>query len=439
MGGLYARSQLVRSIAVPQTRNFFKDYLHYTAHLEAPDRMHFWCAAVAVAGALRRRTWIEMGEFQWVPNFYVVLVAPPGVVAKSTTAGVAMRLLREIPGINFGPDAATWQSLVQAIEAAQEQVEIDGEYHPMACVTLALSEFGTLLDTENKQLIDVLTALWDGSKGTWNKTTKTQGNNTIVNPWINMIACTTPAWMQGNFSQQAVGGGFVSRCVFVYADKKRHLRALPDEHLPEDHKAIRSKLVSDLLRIAEMRGPFTILPEARAWIREWYRRHNEERHLRSANELLSGYVERKQVQLLKLAMVVSAAHGDSRQIALSDIEFAHGMVTALELDLPRVFSHMNGMRDRPMGAVLEIEKLLEQRKELPYAEAFQQFYSRMTSRDFDAMLRNGALAGVLTLVSRNGTTFICKPRIQGGGSPEAGGGSSPESAEGFRPDRSDRA
>ena len=61
-------------------------YVEYTSFSEAPRRMHFWAGVSAIAGALRRRVWFDQFYFQWHPNLYIVFVAPPGIVSKSTTA-----------------------------------------------------------------------------------------------------------------------------------------------------------------------------------------------------------------------------------------------------------------------------------------------------------------------------------------------------------------
>ncbi|MEM5734298.1 hypothetical protein AAEI00_21825, partial [Shewanella algae] len=71
-------------------------------------------------GALRRKVWIPQGYFNWYCNMYIVMVAPPGIVAKSTTTNIAMQLLRRVPGIKFGPDIVTWQALVTAFADANE-------------------------------------------------------------------------------------------------------------------------------------------------------------------------------------------------------------------------------------------------------------------------------------------------------------------------------
>jgi hypothetical protein len=95
--------------------------------------MYFWVGVSAIAGALRRKVWIDQAYFRWHPNMYIILVAPPGIVSKSTTASVAMRLLRRVPGIKFGPDVVTWQALVGAFAEATEK------------------DFDDLVDVWNKQ------------------------------------------------------------------------------------------------------------------------------------------------------------------------------------------------------------------------------------------------------------------------------------------------
>ena len=91
-------------------RNFpswLDTYVTYAAHTEAPKLMHFWAGVWTIAGVLRKRVWMDQVAFRWVPNFFIVFVAPPGIVSKSTTAGFAEAFLRDIPGIKFGPDVVT--------------------------------------------------------------------------------------------------------------------------------------------------------------------------------------------------------------------------------------------------------------------------------------------------------------------------------------------
>ena len=74
-------------------------FLNYTQYSEAPKRVFFWVGVSAIAGALRRKVSIPMGYFSWYPNFFVFIVGDPGVIKKSTTADVGMRLLKKVPGV----------------------------------------------------------------------------------------------------------------------------------------------------------------------------------------------------------------------------------------------------------------------------------------------------------------------------------------------------
>jgi hypothetical protein len=92
--------------------------------------------------------------------------------------------------------------------------------------------------------------------GAFEKRTKGSGTDTVVNPWINLIACTTPAWIAGNFPEYMIGGGFTSRCIFVYADKKAKYVAYPGLNVPKNLAEMGQKLIDDLAQISTMAGEY---------------------------------------------------------------------------------------------------------------------------------------------------------------------------------------
>src|ERR1035437_4327664 len=125
-------------------------YVKYASVTEAPKKMHTWAGIGAIAGALRRKVWIDMKRFIWTPSFYIIFVAPPGIVAKSTSIDIAMDLLRQVPGIKFGPNTVTWQALVTAFAASSESFEYGDEWHPMSPITLVASELGSLINFQDR-------------------------------------------------------------------------------------------------------------------------------------------------------------------------------------------------------------------------------------------------------------------------------------------------
>lgn len=389
--------------------DWLEAFCDYARFGEAPRKMYFWVGVSAIAGALRRKVWIDQAYFKWFPNFYIILVAPPGIVSKSTTASVAMRLLRRVPGIKFGPDVVTWQALVGAFADATELYDVGNgtaDYRAMSALTIESSEFGNLLNPQDKEMVDLLVSLWDGREGSFTKLTKMSGNDKIENPWINMIACTTPAWIAGNFPEYMIGGGFTSRCVFVYASEKEKYVAYPGLHVPADLAAQEDALVQDLEHIAlALSGEYKLTPDAVTWGEGWYRHHYENRPEGLDDDRFGGYVARKQTHIHKLAMVLSASQRDDLTISSQDLQTANEMVTDLEADMPGVFSKI-GRTDVSLQTDRFL-KYLAKKGEVPYAEAYRFIHAFFPSaRDFEDMMQGCIKAERIRLVNKNGEVVI---------------------------------
>lgn len=385
--------------------NWLKVFVDYAAIGEAPLSMYFWVGVSTIAGALRRCTWLDMAHFEWVPNFYVVLVAPPGIVSKSTTAGIGMQLLRELPSINFGPEVVSWQALVQALaESSEDFVMPDGTFMPMSAITIESSEFGTFLNPNDREMVDILVHLWDGKRGVMRKMTKTMGNDAIVNPWVNIIACTTPSWMEGNFPEYLIGGGFTSRCVFVYAEKKRQYRAYPGDHVPDDFENIRKCLIEDLHDISTLRGPFTIDKDAKEWGEEWYMEHYENLPPHLNNDRFGGYIARKQTHIHKLAMVLSAAQRSTLRITLGDLQEANTIVTSLEADMPKVFEKV-GTSVEARGQA-QLVSLVRSHGKIELNDLFKQMFRILSYEDFTSAKTSAVMAGHVVQYAEEGKIFL---------------------------------
>lgn len=385
-------------------KHWLKGYVEYTKHLEAPDTFHLWAGVATIAGALRGKCWIDMGYFKWKPNFFVVFVAPPGVVSKSTTVGVGMSMLREIEGIHFGPDSATWQALTNSFAESTEMFDLgDGTLMPMSAITIAASELGTFLDPHNREMIDVMVDLWDGRDVPWKRSTKGEGDSTIANPWLNFIGCTTPAWIEGNFPEYAIGGGFTSRTVFVYAENKRHLEAYPKRVMSKEFDALRQALVEDLREISSVTGEFLLTPDAVKWGIKWYHDHWQAKHSHLAGDRFGGYIARKQTHIHKLAMVMSAAQRNDRSITAEDLYISSELVSSLEHNLPSVFNRISDNREAKYSAavfaVIRTERTI--RKQV----LWQKVYHLMSAEQFEAAL-GGVIKAGYAIARQDGNDFV---------------------------------
>lgn len=379
-------------------------YLDYASVTEAPRRMHFWSAVGTVAGCLRRRVWLDMKRFCWYPSFYIIFVGPPGVIAKSTTIDISTDLLKQVPGIKFGPNAITWQALVTAFAGASESFEYQAAWHPMSPLTLVASELGSLLNLQDKDMINLLIELWDGKK-TYEKITKMSGNDIIEAPWINMQAGTTPHWIADNMPQAMIGGGLSSRCIFVYGDTKERYVAYVDEQVGVTDGELRTRLIQDLESIAMLVGAFKISTKAREWGRAWYEAFWKDAASRMDDQMLEGYAARKQTHMHKVAMVLSASRGDSLVIEECDLQLANAMLLDLEADMHRVFSRIGRTEDS-----MQAERFIDyvaRRGVVSYAEAYKMIHIYFPDfRDFEGILSGAVQSGQIKLLSTPGGMML---------------------------------
>lgn len=387
--------------------NWLETFLDYSSYGEAPKRMYFWTGISCIAGALRRKVWFDMGHFSWYPNFFIVLVAPPGVVSKSTTANIGMNLLRQVEGIRFGPDAVTPAAMASAFADAREGFEFDGLFIPQSVLTFASSEFGTLYDPQDSQMTNFLIELYDGKDGEFSKSTKHSGSDSIVNPLMNLLACTTPSWLAGNFKENMIAGGLVSRMLFIFALKKEKFNAYPSLSMPPNIKEMGQKLVDDLRDIAgpDLAGPMAMTKEAYEWGDVWYKAHWNTQIRDYEADRFGGYVARKQAHLHKLAIILSVAESSKRTITADHLQLAHTMLTDLEGDFQAVFGQM-GRSDVSVHAERLISFVTKYGR-VQYMQAYQHMYAHFPNiKDYEPVVLGAIQAGYLKLVQEGSNRWL---------------------------------
>lgn len=388
-------------------KHWIQAYQDYAAFSESPPHMHYWAALGTIAGALRRRVWLDQIYFKWYCNCFIIFVARPGIVSKTTTIGIGMDMLKEVEGINFGPDSVTWQKLAEILQDCKEEfvVPATGDFIPMSAVTFESGEFGTLIKTQDKEMIDVMVNLWDGKK--FDKATKGSGTQTIVNPWVNLLGCTTPSWIADNFPEYMIGGGFTSRCIFVYAEEKEKYIAYPRDVIPSDSRHIRQKLVEDLRLIANnIVGEYHLSAQAKMWGKTWYEEHYSK--IGSLEDTrFHGYFARKQTHLHKIAMIIAAAKRDEMIIEREDMIEAKEALDEIEGLMPAVFSLIG--RTELSLQVDQILAFIHAQKEIDYQTIYRRFHRFFPDeKEFNSAM-NGIVQAGYAIITGVGPGAIVKP------------------------------
>ena len=388
--------------------DWIKAYLRYTQNNEAPEHFHFWVAVSVIGAALRRKAYFNMGDWQWSPNFYIIFVAPPAIVNKSTTMRIGKKLLTENEAIQIGPSSLTWQALIEAFQHAQEDVVMpDGMLTPMSCLTFFISEFGTFMDFADKKLVDVLVDMWDGDASTWERATQSRGREGAVNPWINIMAGTTPAWLADNLPRKMIEGGFSSRCIWVQGDKKKAYIPYPTRHpTMEGREELRNDLVHDLMQIARMAGEFRLTEEAYEFGEQWYHQHCIKMEAFAYSmKGMGGYYARKQAHVHKLAMVLAAAKCNTMVIERDELEAAVKILDANEQGYGQVFQSI--VTTVTTEQTIDLIRIVASKKQVRKSELYQLVFRNMNGvKEFNEALESAATAGYLAYKQEGNTLFI---------------------------------
>jgi hypothetical protein len=263
-------------------------------------------------------------------------------------------------------------------------------------MTVVISELGTFIRPDNREFLDFLTEIWDGQKSVFSRRTVLKGELKLTNPWLNIIGCTTPAWLKDNFSEILVGGGFASRVVFVYGNKKRQLVAYPGlEITGPEYEAEESLLARDLQQIAMLKGGYELTPEAIDWGIKWYdRHHNEPRPAHLASDSFDGYLDRKQSHIHKLSIVLAAAQGNELKISADHLIEATAHITDLELDMINVFSSIGVTPTAQINT--KVLALVRNHRSITYRELWKLCFHTIPPRDFKESINAAVDAGYVS-------------------------------------------
>jgi len=342
--------------------DWLKAYLVYTTEQESPEIFHVWCGLSAIAGALGRRVFFDMGYFNVYPNLYVVLVSPAGRCKKSTAMRMARGKLGSVPNVQFTVDSTTRERLILDMAAAYK----DGQ----SAMTAYSSEFATMLTSSGMDMVAFLTDIFD-SPSEWTHKTKSGGTNKIKSPCLNLIGGTTPSWIATAMPLDTVGIGLTSRIVFVYSNTPRIKPPIPK--VSQTLKDLGDILDHDINQINALSGQYVFDGgedgEAYKKYETWY----QSRIMNEAqDDRLAGYYERKPIHLLKTCMAVAACRRDELIITMDDLNDSLMLLNGLEPDMQSVFAHVG---KNPLNYDIEtiLADVLRQERGVSMAELMAKF------------------------------------------------------------------
>lgn len=309
--------------------NWLLAYREYTKESESPESYHLFCGLSALSAVVRRNVWLDMGIYLLYPNVYAALVGPPGRCGKSTAMDMSKRLLNQVAGITVASDSLTREEFIRELVRAHHENQ--------SALAVYSGELADLIDPSGIKMVSLLTSLYN-CPPSWRYSTKGAGKDEVINPYVTLLAATTPAYISDTFSESVIEHGFTSRVVFIYEERERFQNPYPAEPPQELVKA----LAEDLIHISQLKGEFHWNDSARAEYERFYRDLYEHP---PGDHRVEGYHWRKKIHVLKIAMLCSMAEKDERVITEKDIKAAVDILSIVEPKMSRTFKSV-GKYDR---------------------------------------------------------------------------------------------
>ena len=378
-------------MATRQLANWIRGYMEYTRATESPEAYHFWTAATVLGAATARQVSLDFNYFTIYPNFYTILVGPSGV-RKSAAAGIGIKLA-EAAGIKKFSDKITGAALIKDLAECTVQRLTGNVVQLCSPMLIYASELGVFMgpDAYASGVVADLTDLYDCPRK-WEKKTISRGTEEVIGPYVSLFAATTPTSLKACIPPDAVGQGFTSRILFIWAANRR--QRVPFPEFSAGTKMLEVNLVKDLQHIATLKGSFSFTPMGF----ETYRQHYLSRpdpEDEFEDERLRGYASRKDMHLLKLAMALSVADRDDLTISEKEIEAAIEAFKWLDEGLSQVFAGQ-GSSAQSMDTVRiyeQIQKASRGGGKISLGE--------LTKRNYNYMTREAILSVLLILIESN--------------------------------------
>jgi len=400
---------------------FIGGFHEYCKHHESPDSYKLWSALALVAGAVEQKIWCSNGDVITYPNLYTFIVGDRGI-GKTTMTNIAMNLLDELPHVNMAATKVNEASFIKKMLRIGDNKNFtyNGKTYKDSSVFVYASEAASTFKEmyQGASVTGLLTDLYNCGDRIWSdkprytKDTMKDGEQGIYNPCINLLACSTPAWLMTKvMKKDDIEGGFASRCIMVVHEGNFEFTDSLHEHGIE-HEMTRRSVMQDLQAIAALRGPFQIKPAWHAAKKGYLLEHNARlRALEVSDKLMAGLLARKATTFLqKISMLLSAAESDAMVLEERHAHQAWQMLTELEITIPYAFQNY--------GESLEVKHTEDIRRWIIQAKVrnvqpqqimqlFHKTYNRTTVREaFSDLVAQGFL-------QPNGTGYYVNAELAG--------------------------
>lgn len=390
--------------------SFTDGFYQFTEGLGSPSLFRKWAGIFTVAAALERKAYCVTNRGVLHPNLYIVLVGPPGA-GKTMVTDKANELIHKLEDHHIAPTSLTKASMMDSLREAERKIIRPTENPPIITfnsLAIIANELGVLIPAYENDFMNVLTDLYDGKIYAERRRTK-ELNFRIEAPQLNIIAATTPSYLNNLMPEGAWDQGFLSRTFLVYSSRGEITDPFSDKPV---NGALHSHLVHDIKEIGKLMGKFRFEEAAIDAFRAWLK--TKEEPVPEHPKLIS-YNSRRQSHLLKLCMVSSAASSDSLIVTLDNYAEAFDWLLEMEAAIPDIFKAMATVgSSRVMDEVwfFAYQRWMKDKKPVPEPLLLEFISQRTPTHEVARLLEVMVRSKIFTSIHIAGLGVCYEPRAR---------------------------
>lgn len=317
---------------------FFADYLEFSGGGETPAGFNRWAAIGMIGAWMERQVFFRFGGARLHTNQYIMLLGSAGT-KKSTAINTAKRLLKSAGYSSVAAEKTSKEKFLIDLAEGGEVSErnlgsildqalwgevSEGDYRS---IWVAKGEFNDFFANNILDFVSMLGELWD-FEGVYENRIKNGQSVVIPNPTISILGGNTQTAFAAAFPPEAVGQGFFSRVIAVYAKPTGIKVTWPKI---SDEKEI-SEMVERLNNIkSSCIGEMFFSPTARHLVDKIYKTWKSIDDIR-----FEQYGNRRLTHLIKLSMIMAVTR-ESLEIGEEDVIRANTVLHHAEQYMPLAY------------------------------------------------------------------------------------------------------
>jgi len=295
-----------------------------------------------------------------------------------------------VPMLPYGADTTTQESLLRYMrDDCMRTFEIEDtrlggkakkkRSHYSIC--FMVEELGVLFRKNSEDMVNMLNQFYDSRS--YHYKSKHQGSDNITNLCVTMLAGTTPSFIREAFSDRIISQGFTSRVIVVFGHAPRFFRQFPG--LTDKQKQCREDLIEFMVKLHDVAGEVSLSPEASAWHKNLYESGDLSNKRVNKDPRLDNYYGRKNVHMLKAAMLMHFADKTNLIISLEDIKRAFKLLAITEHKMHEAF---NTVGRNPIGEVTKhiLRYIIDSGTGVRYKKLWLNFVSEVSKQELDQVL-----------------------------------------------------